>query len=299
MSSLKIEERFSVQAPIERVWSHLLNPEEIVICLPGAQLTEVENERLFHGQMKIKVGPVTVSYRGKIELVEVDEAARIIRMNGTGKEKGGAGSAKMNMTSTLKTAEDGACEVTVEADVQLAGRIVRFGRGMIQSVSAQLFKQFTGNVQTTLEQAVEESGNDGDIAAPSAGESPTSGGDTVAADTPEATAGAPSTGVDSSSQAGGPALQETAAADNPALSADDGPVESGSAASAAAADAASSARTGIAAGAAQQPRASAAVKSRQIAPREAEPVRALPLILRALWDVIAGLFRRLVGRGPK
>ena len=163
MSSLKIEERFSVQAPVERVWRFLLDPEQIAPCLPGAELLQIENERTFHGQMKVKVGPVTVAYQGTIELTHVDEAGRRVQMVGKGKEKGGAGSAKMTMESHLEPQPDGTVAIAVVSDVELAGRIVRFGRGMIQSVSAQLFKQFAANVR----QVLEGGGAAGDVAAAS------------------------------------------------------------------------------------------------------------------------------------
>ena len=75
----RIEERFVVRAPVEKVWAYLVDPRRVVTCLPGAELTEVVDERTFHGAVKVKVGPVTVSYKGKVILEEVDDAARRVR----------------------------------------------------------------------------------------------------------------------------------------------------------------------------------------------------------------------------
>jgi carbon monoxide dehydrogenase subunit G len=322
MSSLKIEERFSVHAPVERVWRFLLDPEQIAPCLPGAELLQVENERTFHGQMKVKVGPVTVAYQGTIELTEVDETGRRVQMLGKGKEKGGAGSAKMTMESRLEPQDDGTVAISVTSDVELAGRIVRFGRGMIQSVSAQLFKQFAGNVRQALEGAgaSADTGTDTtpdtrtatDAAAGSAGEpavvapaaaaepetvTPDAAGARAAAAEP-AVGTAPDQAITESTadQAveTAPAAAPVAPA-APASPAAPAPPASPAAPVAPASPAAPAAPASPAAPAAPA-RASDARPGRELVPRAAEPVRVLPLLFRAFWDVISGFFKRLLGR---
>jgi carbon monoxide dehydrogenase subunit G len=147
----RIEERFAVRAPVEKVWAYLVDPRRVVTCLPGAELTEVVDERTFHGAVKVKVGPVTVSYKGKVILEEVDAAARRVRMTGEGRESTGTGSARMAMESTLTELPSGEVEVKVVSDVDVVGRLVQLGRGMIEQVSHQLFAQFAGCVKATLE----------------------------------------------------------------------------------------------------------------------------------------------------
>jgi carbon monoxide dehydrogenase subunit G len=104
--------------------------------------------------MKVKVGPVTMEFKGKATLTEIDEAGRRVTIVGTGNDKGGSGSARMEMASRVVEAGDGGSEIVVVADVDLAGKIVRFGRGMMEGVSKQLFKQFAERVREAL--AVEE-----------------------------------------------------------------------------------------------------------------------------------------------
>jgi len=147
----RIEERFVVRAPPGAVWSYLVDPRRVVGCLPGAELTEVVDERTFHGNVRVKVGPVSVSYKGRVQLSELDEAGGRVRMVGEGRESGGAGSAKMTMESRLRALPEGATEVTVVADVDVVGRLVQLGRGMIEQVSHQLFLQFSECVRATLE----------------------------------------------------------------------------------------------------------------------------------------------------
>lgn len=146
-----IKETFRVQAPVDRVWRYLVDPKQVVNCLPGAELTADEGERVYSGKVKVKVGPVTASYAGRARLTEVDDAQRVVRMDAEGRESGGAGSAKLRMVSRVAAHPDGGAEVRVEAEVDVAGKIVQFGRGMIEAVSKQLFKEFAGCVRATLE----------------------------------------------------------------------------------------------------------------------------------------------------
>ncbi|MBK7978022.1 MAG: SRPBCC family protein, partial [Deltaproteobacteria bacterium] len=142
--------RFQVAAPIERVWRFVMDPHQVVTCLPGATLLEVVDERTFVGQVKVKVGAVSASYKGKIQLTEVDEATYRVQMAAEGKETSG-GTAKGTMCSHLKALPDGGTEVVAEASVDLTGRLMQVGRGMIQGVAHQIFLQFVTATRERLE----------------------------------------------------------------------------------------------------------------------------------------------------
>src|SRR5215471_11229554 len=151
----KIEEQFEVKAPVQRVWEYLIDPAKVVMCIPGAELLESQDERTFVGAVKVKVGPMNMSYKGLMKFTEMDEQGRQVRMVGEGRETGGAGSAKVNMLSKIAPLEGGGALVVVSADVDLVGKIVQFGRGMIEEVSKQLFRQFSACVKQRLEVAAE------------------------------------------------------------------------------------------------------------------------------------------------
>ena len=149
--AFKIEERFEVQAPVERVWQYLIDPKRVVQCLPGAELLEQQDERTFLGAIKVKVGPLSMSYKGQAKLTEINEETHQVRMVGDAREVTGSGSTKVSMLSTVSPLPNGGSEVLVNADIDLVGKIVQFGRGMIEEVSRQMFRQFSTCVRKQLE----------------------------------------------------------------------------------------------------------------------------------------------------
>ena len=151
--AFKIEESFEVQAPVERVWEYLIDPARVAVCLPGAELLESRDDGSYLGAVKVKVGPVAMSYKGTVKFTERDEQARVVRLVGEGREAGGGGSAKLTMLSRIVALENHGSQVTVEAEVDLVGKIVQFGRGMIEQVSRQLFRQFAACAKQQLEVA--------------------------------------------------------------------------------------------------------------------------------------------------
>lgn len=148
--AISIQETFQVQAPIDEVWRFMMDPQRVVVCMPGAELEEVVDERTFLGSIKVKVGAVTTSYAGRVQFIEVDEEGRLVRMTAEGRETGG-GTAMGTMSSRLRSLADGQTEVVAEANVELTGRIMQVGRGMVQGVSHQLFRQFVACAKARLE----------------------------------------------------------------------------------------------------------------------------------------------------
>lgn len=153
--AFKIEERFEVNAPVERVWQYLIDPKRVVHCLPGAELIEQQDDQTFLGAIKVKVGPLSMSYKGQAKFTEINEETHQVRMVGDAREVGGSGSTKVSMLSTVTPSANGGSEVLVNADIDLVGKIVQFGRGMIEEVSRQMFRKFSTCVKQQLEVADE------------------------------------------------------------------------------------------------------------------------------------------------
>jgi len=154
--AIRIDERFVVKAPVGPVWDYLVDPRRVVACVPGGELEEVLDGRTFHGTVRVKVGTLTLAYRGRVRLAETDVAARRVKIIGEARESTGTGSARLTLESWLTSLPGEETEVLVEARAEVGGRIVRLGRGAIELVGHQLFRQFAACVRAAVE--AEEAG---------------------------------------------------------------------------------------------------------------------------------------------
>ena len=98
---IEIRETFQVQAPIDAVWQFVLDPRQVVICMPGAALDQVVDDHTFLGNVRVKLGAITASYKGKVQLTHVDHEGHTMQMLAEGRETGG-GMAKGTMSSRLR-----------------------------------------------------------------------------------------------------------------------------------------------------------------------------------------------------
>ena len=149
--ALQIQEKFEVGAPVDAVWQFLLDPQNVVACMPGASLTEIVDAESFIGAVKLKIGAVTAQYQGTITYVEKDVANRTVKLLASGNERGG-GTVSGTIVTRLTPSPDGrSTEVSCESSIDLTGRILQVGRGMIEGVSAQIIKKYVNNVRALLE----------------------------------------------------------------------------------------------------------------------------------------------------
>ena len=298
MSTLTIEERIRVSAPPARVWAFLLDPARVAPCLPGAKLDGVEGDKTFLGTMKVKVGPVTMDFKGKATMTEIHEAERRVVMTGTGSDKGGSGSAKMSMESRIIATDDGGSEIVVVADVDLAGKLMSFGRGMMGGISKQLFKQFAERVRAHLAEEAEEEEASPAAAAPEEKA-------VVAEKVEPEPAKVPDAAVVVESASPPTAAPVTAVESEPATAKDEpAPVEEAgeSAEPAPSPEKASEERApeekAAPVAAAPAKKTTRKKASAAIVPEDNAPLSAGGLVFAAFWDWLKGVFRRLVGRRP-
>lgn len=167
---MQLENSFEVDAPVARVWSYLLDVERVAPCMPGASLTERVDDDNFKGKVTVKVGPVSLTYAGKVAFVERDEGARRVVMKGQGTEQRGKGAASATITSTLHD-HDGKTKVDIVQELNVQGQAAQFGRGMMQDVSARLTRQFAECLQKNMaaEQTVPAPEGEPGAAAPAPG----------------------------------------------------------------------------------------------------------------------------------
>jgi carbon monoxide dehydrogenase subunit G len=146
---MKIVQSFDVSAPVDRVWSSFIDIAGVAPCLPGAQITGSE-DGVYQGTFSVKIGPTTASYKGTVELVSADEAARTVTMRANGQDRRGQGTASATIVVALSES-GGGTHVEVETDYSITGKLARFGRsGVIQEVANQLMRQFGTCVERRL-----------------------------------------------------------------------------------------------------------------------------------------------------
>ena len=138
---MKMENEFTVDAPVEQAWETLLDLERVTPCLPGAALEEESGDE-YKGTMTIRLGPVTQKYNGTVSFEETDEESRRAVLKADGKDARGQGTASATITSTLSEQDGGGTKVRVETDMHLTGRAAQFGRGVQQEVATKLINQF-------------------------------------------------------------------------------------------------------------------------------------------------------------
>jgi uncharacterized protein len=147
---MKLEHSFEVQAPIDQVWSALVDLENVAPCLPGASITGHDEDGTYHGEFQVKLGPTTAAYRGTVRIEEADEAAHRATLKARGTDKRGQGGASATIVNTL-TEDGGATRVEAVTDFTITGRLAAFGRGgMIKDISNRLLRDFATCLQTRL-----------------------------------------------------------------------------------------------------------------------------------------------------
>lgn len=147
---VSLNNSFSTDQPIDRVWAFLSDPYKVAPCLPGAEILEAVDDKTYRGAMKMKLGPFTSQFKGEVVIEHMDPAAYEIRMVGKGKDAKGTGSASMTITGRLKALPDGGTEMESTSDLVISGKIAQFGSRMIEDVSKSMFKKFTESFSARL-----------------------------------------------------------------------------------------------------------------------------------------------------
>lgn len=145
---MKLEHSFTVPADLDTVWAAVLDPERVAPCMPGAALSEVDGDT-FKGTVKVKVGPISLQYKGSGEFLEKDAAARKLVIKAAGKDTRGNGTASATVTVTLR-AEGSGTAGSVDTDLSITGKPAQFGRGLISEVGGKILDTFATCLATKL-----------------------------------------------------------------------------------------------------------------------------------------------------
>jgi carbon monoxide dehydrogenase subunit G len=198
--SMELDNSFTVPATPDRAWDVLLDVERIAPCMPGATVEEFDGE-VVTGRIKVKVGPVALTYRGTAKFLERDPETRVVVLEASGKETRGAGTASATVRASLEPAATGeGTQVVMHTTMNVTGRPAQFGRGVIAEVGGKLIEKFAAN----LAQLISDSN------APSA---EATAAETSSADVADSAADASSADVASQAEVASPAADTSAATD--------------------------------------------------------------------------------------
>ena len=126
-------------------WEVLAEVESVAACMPGAKITERIDERHYKGTVTVKVGPATLSFRGDMEIKELDAANRCLRMTAKGTDGSGSSAASLDLTAVVRATEDGTSALTGSCEASVSGRAATFGGRMMDTVADQILRQFAAN----------------------------------------------------------------------------------------------------------------------------------------------------------
>jgi carbon monoxide dehydrogenase subunit G len=146
---MQLEHQFRVPVPVAQAWDVLLDVERIAPCMPGATVESFDGETIV-GRVKVKVGPIQVTYAGTARFTDKDEASRRAVLEASAKEARGSGTATATITAQLQDDGGSATNVTVTTDLAITGKPAQFGRGVMEEVGNKLLGRFADCLADTL-----------------------------------------------------------------------------------------------------------------------------------------------------
>jgi carbon monoxide dehydrogenase subunit G len=145
-----LNNEFTVTADVDTVWRELLDMEGVATCLPGATVIATSEENTFDGTMKLKIGPMTVQYRGTAVLCDVDEEARTAVISLNAREAKGQGTAMATVQNSLEPVAGGGTRVTARTELNITGPQAQFGRGVIEDVGGRVMSEFSKRLEAKI-----------------------------------------------------------------------------------------------------------------------------------------------------
>lgn len=142
---VRIDKSYPMPCSAQIAWEFLQDVESVAGCMPGAKITERLDAGRYKGTVTVKVGPAMMSFRGEVEMKDVDPAARSLRLLGKGTDNTGSSAASMDLTARIEPAEEGLCALAGASEVSMSGKAAAFGGRMMSAVADTILQQFADN----------------------------------------------------------------------------------------------------------------------------------------------------------
>lgn len=142
---VQIEKTFPLPGPADAAWALLQDLEAVAGCMPGAKIAERIDATRYKGTVTVKVGPAALSFRGEVEVRDLDPAAKSLRLLGKGTDSTGTSGAAMDLTARIEAAQDGSSRLLGASEVSMSGKAATFGGRMMNTVADQILDQFAAN----------------------------------------------------------------------------------------------------------------------------------------------------------
>jgi carbon monoxide dehydrogenase subunit G len=151
---VEFDNSFEVPLPPAEAWAVLMDIRRIAPCMPGAELTDVVDEKNYKGKVAVRLGPVALAFAGLVTFEEIDNANRVARVKAQGTDSKGRGGANAIASFRLEEVPGGGSKILVHTNLTLSGSVAQYGRGvgMIQTTAAQIIGQFANNLKAQIAQ---------------------------------------------------------------------------------------------------------------------------------------------------
>jgi carbon monoxide dehydrogenase subunit G len=148
--SMELQNRFTVPVPVDEAWQVMLDVARLGPCMPGATVEELRGDDVL-GRVKVKLGPIVITYKGRLTFVERDADRHRVVLDAAAREMRGSGTASARITAAMEAVDGGATEVSVTTDLNITGKPAQFGRNVMADVSERIIDEFAANLARELE----------------------------------------------------------------------------------------------------------------------------------------------------
>lgn len=161
---MEFDNEFEVPAPLDEAWNILMDIQRIAPCVPGAELTEVVDDKTYKGKISVKLGPVALTFNGQTTFEELDAENYSAKLKAQGTDSKGRGGAHANVAFRMESSDNGT-KVIIDTSLQLSGAVAQYGRGvgMIKDLSQQIIGQFAQNLKNNVIDAETEAEREIDV----------------------------------------------------------------------------------------------------------------------------------------